>query len=189
MISFLKALHIPHAAIGGHSLGGVVAAYAALDAPSKIDELILVSPGFYIRGVPAFLRYLFFPLDRIMAAQFYKKYMRGASLKRSFYNQALVTDELIDAYLLPAKTPHAADALALMMTSAGIGPHEGLADKISTPSLLVWGDHDTSILSRDADRLEKELKRSRVVNIKECGHYIQEEKPEELAQAIKDFLG
>ena len=124
-----------------------------------------------------------------MARQFYKKPLRAASLKRSFYNQALVTDELIDAYLLPAKTPHAADALARMMSSAGTGPYEGLADKISTPSLLVWCDHDISNLSRNAERLKKELKLSRLVNIKECGHYIQEEKPEELAQAIKDFLG
>ena len=123
-----------------------------------------------------------------MARQFYKKSVRAASLKRSFYNQALVTEELVDAYQLPAKTPHAADALARMMTNAGAGPYEGLTDKISTPSLLVWGDDDTSSPPRDAERLKKELKRSRLINIKECGHYIQEEKPEELAQAIKDFL-
>ena len=65
VIGFLEALHIPHAAIAGHSMGGVVVGYAALDAPSKVDELILVSSGFYVRGVPGFLRYLFFPLDRI----------------------------------------------------------------------------------------------------------------------------
>ena len=189
VIGFLEALDIPHAAIAGHSMGGVVAGYAALDAPSKVEELILVSPGFYAKGAPEYLRYLFFPLDRIMARQFYKRSERAASLKRSFYNQALVTDELIDAYLLPAKTPHAADALARMMTSAGSGPYDGLADKISTRCLLVWCDHDIGNLPRDAERLEKELKRSRLVNIKECGHYIQEEKPEELARAIKDFLG
>ena len=188
VIGFLDALHIPHAAVAGHSMGGVVVGYAARDAPSKVDELILVSPGFYGKGAPRFLRYLFFPLDRIMARQFYEKSARAASLKGSFYNEALVTDELIDAYLLPAKTPHAADALARTMTSAGTVSHEGLADKISTPSLLVWGDHDTRNLPEDAERLKKELKRSRLVKIKECGHYIQEEKPEELARAIKDFL-
>ena len=126
-------------------------------APSKVDELILISSGFYVRGVPGFLRYLFFPLDRIMARQFYKRSVRAASLKRSFYNQAFVTDELINAYLLPAKTPHAADALARMITSAGIGPREGLANTISMPSLLVFGDQDTNNLpGRGA--AQKELK-------------------------------
>jgi pimeloyl-ACP methyl ester carboxylesterase len=185
---FMDALHITKATLVGHSMGGVVVGYAALDAPSKVDILVLVSPGFYGKGVPGFLRYLFFPLDRIMARQFYKKSVRAASLERSFYNKALVTDALIDAYLLPAKTPHAADALARMMTSAGTGPYEGLAEKISVPCLLVWGNHDTNNLPQDGERLKKELQQSRLVNIEECGHYIQEEKPEELAQAIKAFL-
>jgi pimeloyl-ACP methyl ester carboxylesterase len=189
VIGFMDALHIPHATLAGHSMGGVVVGYAALDAPSKVDALVLVSPGFYGKGMPGFLRYLFFPLDRIMARQFYKKSVRAASLKPSFYNKALVTDELIDAYLLPAKTPHAADALARMMTSAGAGPYEGLAEKIAAPCLLVWGDHDVNNLPRDGERLNRELKRSRLVNIAECGHYVQEEKPEELARAIKDFPG
>jgi len=82
-----------------------------------------------------------------MARQFYKRSVRAASLKRSFYNQALVTDELINAYLLPAKTPHAADALVGMMASAGIGPREGLANTISMPSLLVSG-HQQSARTR-----------------------------------------
>jgi pimeloyl-ACP methyl ester carboxylesterase len=189
VIGFMDALHIPKATLVGHSMGGVVVGYAALDAPKKVDSLILVSPGFYGKGVPRFLRYLFFPLDRIMARQFYTKSVRAASLDRSFYNKALVTGELIDAYLLPAKTPHAADALARMMTSAETGPYEGMAEKISAPCLLVWGDHDTNNLPRDGERLKNELKQSRLVIIKQCGHYVQEEKPEELARAIKDFLG
>jgi pimeloyl-ACP methyl ester carboxylesterase len=189
VIGFMDALHIPHATLGGHSMGGVVVGYAALEAPSKVDALILVSPGFYGKGAPSFLRYLFFPLDRVMARQFYKKSVRAASLERSFYNKTLITDELIDAYMLPTKTPHAADALARMMGSVSTRTYEGLAEKISTPSLLVWGDHDTNNLPQDGERLKKEIKQSRLVNIKECGHYVQEEKPEELARAIKDFLG
>ena len=189
VIGFMDALHIPKATLAGHSMGGVVVGYAALDAPAKVSSLILASPGFYGKGAPGFLRYLFFPLDRVMARQFYKKAVRAASLNRSFFNKALVTDELIDAYLLPTKTPHAADALARMMSSVSTRTYEGLADQISAPALMVWGDHDTNNLPQDGERLKKELKQSRLVTIKECGHYVQEEKPEELARAIKDFLG
>jgi pimeloyl-ACP methyl ester carboxylesterase len=189
VIGFLDALHLPNATLAGHSMGGVVVGYAALDAPAKVDSLILVSPGFYGKGAPSFLRYLFFPLNRVMAQQFYKKAVRAASLNRSFYNKSLVTDELIDAYLLPTKTPNAADALARMMSSVSTRTYEGLAEKIATPSLLVWGDHDTNNLPQDGERLKKEIKQSRLVIIKECGHYVQEEKPEDLARAIKDFLG
>ena len=189
VIGFMDALHIPHATLAGHSMGGVVVGYAALDAPSKVAALILVSPGFYGRGAPSFLRYLFFPLDRVMARQFYKRSVRAASLNRSFYNKSLITAELIDAYMLPTKTPHAADALARMMSSVSTRTYEGLVENISTPSLLVWGDHDANNPPQDGERLKKELKQSHLVNIKECGHYVQEEKPDELARVIKDFLG
>jgi pimeloyl-ACP methyl ester carboxylesterase len=189
VIGFMDALHIPHATLAGHSMGGVVVCYAALGAPSKVDALVLVSPGFYGKGAPGFVRYLFFPLDRVMARQFYKKAVRAASIDRSFYNKALITDELIDGYLLPTKTPNAADALARMMSSVTTRTYEGLAEKISAPALLVWGDHDINNLPQDGERLNRELKRSRLVNIAECGHYVQEEKPEELARAIKDFPG
>ncbi len=188
VIGFMDALHITRATLVGHSMGGVVVGYAALDAPSKVDALVLVSPGFYGKGAPGFLRYLFFPLDRVMARQFYKKAVRAASLKRSFYNKSMVTDELIEAYLLPTKTPHAADALARMMTSAGTGPYEGLAEKISVPCLLVWGNHDTNNLPQDGERLKQEIKKSSLFYIPACGHYVQEEKPKELAEKIKDFL-
>ena len=188
VIGFMDALHIPKATLVGHSMGGVVVGYAALDAPAKVDSLILVSPGFYGKGAPSFVRYLFFPLDRVIARQFYKRAVRAASIDRSFYNKALITDELIDGYLLPTKTPNAADALARMMSSVTTRTYEGLADRISAPALMVWGDHDINNLPQDGERLKKEIKQSRLVTIKECGHYVQEEKPEELARAIKDFL-
>ncbi len=73
VVGFMDALHIPSATLVGHSMGGVVMEYAALEAPAKVDSLILVSPGFYGKGAPSFVRYLFFPLDRIMARQFYKR--------------------------------------------------------------------------------------------------------------------
>jgi hypothetical protein len=45
-----------------------------------------------------------------------------------------------------------------MMASAGIGPSEGLANTISMPSLLVFGDQDTNNLPRTRSGKKKELK-------------------------------
>jgi pimeloyl-ACP methyl ester carboxylesterase len=188
VFKFMDALHIPSATLVGHSIGGPVIGYTALQAPSKVNSLIMISAGFYGQGAPSFLKYLFFPLDRIMAKQFYTKNVRGKSMGRSFYNKSLVTDELIDAYLLPTKTPDAIEALACMMRTVGVRKYEGIAEKLTQPTLIVWGDHDLSNLPADAERLKKEIKNSHLVYVNECGHYVQEEKPEELAQAIKDFL-
>jgi pimeloyl-ACP methyl ester carboxylesterase len=188
VINFMDALHIPHANLVGHSMGGVVVGYAALDAPAKVNSLILVSPGFYGKGAPAFLKYLFFPLDRIMARQFYTKKVRAQSLARSFYNKSLLSDELINAYLLPTKTPGAIEALERMMTTVTTQTYEGVAEHITQPTLIIWGAMDQANQPADGERLKGEIKKSSLVSIPSCGHYVQEEKPEELAEAIKDFL-
>ncbi len=187
VINFMNVLNIPSATLAGHSMGGVVIGYAALMAPARVDSLIFISAGFYGQGAPSFLKYLFFPLDRIMARQFYTKSVRAKSLANSFYNKSLVTDELIDAYLLPTRTPNAINALATMMRSVGTRTYDDIADKITRPSLIIWGDNDATNLTRYAERLKSDIKGSQLVYIRECGHYVQEENPHDLAGAIKDF--
>jgi pimeloyl-ACP methyl ester carboxylesterase len=188
VLGFMDALRIPSATLAGHSMGGVVVAYAAIEKPEMVDSLILISPGFYGRGAPAFLKYLFFPLNRIMARQFYTKKVRSQSLSRSFYNKSLLSDELINAYLLPANTPGAIEALERMMTTVTTQTYEGVAEPITQPTLIIWGEKDQANLPADGERLKQEIKQSSLIYIPECGHYVQEEKPKELAEAIKDFL-
>ena len=189
VLDFMNALHLPSATLVGHSMGGVVVAYAAVEAPAKVKALVLVDAGFYSGGAPAFFKYIFFPLDRIMAKQFYTKKMRMKSFSRCYYNKSFITDEVMEGYMLPTTTPHAVDALARMMKEVGPRKYEGISEHISEPTLIVWGEQDLPIPPRDGERLNREIKGSKLMIVKECGHMSPEEKPEELAKAIKDFVG
>ena len=130
VLDFMNALHLPSATLVGHSMGGVVVAYAAVEAPEQVKALVLVDAGFYSGGAPAFLKYIFFPLDRIMAKQFYTKEMRMKSFSRSYYNKSFITDEVMEGYMLPTTTPHAVDALARMMKEVGPRKYEGISEHI-----------------------------------------------------------
>ena len=188
LIGFMDALNLPSATLVGHSMGGVIIAYADLAAPSRIDKLVMVEPGFYLETVPAFLQYMYFPLNRIMARQFYTKSMRRRFLLGSFYDKSKVTEEVVDAYMIPTRTPNALDALAHMMRSAGPQTYEGVSVKISSPTLIVWGERGAGVPPEVAKRLNSEIRGSKLVSVSECGHYVQEEKPHELASVIKDFV-
>jgi pimeloyl-ACP methyl ester carboxylesterase len=188
LIGFMDALKLPSATLVGHSMGGVIIACTDLAAPSRVDKLVMIEPGFYIKTVPAFLKYMFFPLDRIMSRQFYTKSMRKRFLLGSFYNKSMVTEEVIDAYMIPTRTPNALDALAHMMSSVGPQTYDGISVNISSPTLIVWGERGTGVPPEIAKRLNSEIQGSELLSVKECGHYVQEEKPEELAKALKDFL-
>jgi len=188
LIGFMEALKLSSAHLVGHSMGGIVIAFAALEAPQKAESLIMIEPGFYNKTGPEFLNHLFFPLDRIMAKQFYSRSMRKRFLAGSFYNKSLVTDEMIDAYMLPTRTPHAVDALARMMSTVGLKQYPGIAEKVTRPTLIVWGQRGAGDTLEIANRLQKEIVSSQMAPVKECGHYVQEERPGELAEIIRAYL-
>ena len=140
LIDFMDALNLPSANLIGHSMGGVIIAYASLAAPARADTLVMVEPGFYMESTPAFLNYLFFPLDRIMARQFYTRSMRERFFMGSFYDTSLVNDEIIDADMRPTRTPNALEAMTRMMSSVGVRNYEDVTEKVTRPTLLVWGE-------------------------------------------------
>ncbi len=185
---FIQALNLQPAALVGHSMGGIIVAYASVQKPELIDKLVIIEGGFYHGGAPAFLQYLFFPFDRLMAKLFYTKDFRSRSLLPSYHNKEIVTDAVVQAYLIPGKTPGAVAALATMMRTVGPETYEGLSSAVQDPTLLVWSAENKNNPVSDGERLDKEIPTSELVVIEECGHYVQEEKPEELAAAMKAFL-
>jgi len=190
LIAFMDKLSLSSATLIGHSMGGIVIGCAAVAAPSKVDALVLIEPGFYTKGPPSIFKYMFFPLDRIMARQFYTREMTKRFLLGSFYDKALVTDELLDAFMVPARTTNAIDSLCHMMTSVGAQTYDGITKKISRPALIIWGERgEAGIKAPTAQRIKSEIQESQLIYVKESGHYVQEEQPNELSEIIHDFLG
>ena len=148
----------------------------------------MIEPGFYNDPGPQFLNYMFFPLDRIMSRQFYTRSMRERFFMRSFYNKSLVTDEIIDAYMVPTRTPNALEAMTQMMRTVGLKPYPGVTEHITRPTLLVWGERGPDDPLEHAKRITSEVKDCKLATVPESGHYIQEEKAEMLAQIIRDYL-
>ena len=75
-----------------------------------------------------------------------------------------------------------------MMATVTTQTYEEFTKHINQQTLIIWGEKDQANLPSDGERLKRDIKNSSLVYIPECGHYVQEEKPEELAQVIKKFL-
>ncbi len=187
IIAFIEKLKLQQPTIVGHSMGGVITALAAMQSPEKIRRLVLIDAGIYHGGPPQFLKYFFFPFDVITARLFYTKGARTRSLQNSYFNQSMITNELVNNYLKPAGTPGAAAVVASMNKFASIR-YEDISVRLQTPTLLVWGRYDRIVPVTDAERLHKEIKGSQLAVIDDAGHMVQEEKPNEVASAIQKFL-
>jgi pimeloyl-ACP methyl ester carboxylesterase len=187
IVGLIAALKLDRPALAGHSMGGIVAALAAVQSPERIGALVLLDPGFYHGGPPALVKYLFFPFDLAAALAFYSRSTRTKSLMRAYYDRSLVTDELVDNYLKPARTPGARTVLSKMNKYAG-ARYDDICARIRTPTLLVWGRNDTIVPWSDAERILGEINGARLATIDNAGHMVQEERPQEVAAAIREFL-
>jgi pimeloyl-ACP methyl ester carboxylesterase len=69
-----------------------------------------------------------------------------------------------------------------------ISPALRLPLMISTPTLVIWGEKDTALLTGNLEGLEEYVKTLRVVRVPDAGHWVIHEKPELVSQTIRKFL-
>lgn len=61
------------------------------------------------------------------------------------------------------------------------------AQRIATPTLLIWGSEDREILLSDGQRLSRLIPNSQLKIIPGAGHFVHQEKPREVAGLIREF--
>jgi pimeloyl-ACP methyl ester carboxylesterase len=108
-------------------------------------------------------------------------------LRASFYDKSLLTPELRDAYLHPAHIRGSLDGLMGMMNApAKDAPIE--ISHITAPVLLLYGAHDRVVPLSTAQKVRDCQPRARLVVIDRAAHLLLEERPDDCARAIRDFL-
>jgi len=186
--ALIKKIGIEQIVLIGHSMGGVIVADAQAKLPGRIKGLIMIEPGFYY-SPPAFFKNLFFPFDRAMAKMFYSRMGREKSFVGSYYDTSLVTPEMIDELLITRHTPGAVEAMQAMSADpAAYTTYEDIASAVTGPSLMIWGERGEKTRSLEIKDSRSLVKNSQLVMVEKCGHYVQDEKSEQAAEAILSFL-
>jgi len=186
--ALIKKIGVEKIVLIGHSMGGVIVADAQAKMPDTIRGLVMIEPGFYY-SPPAFLKNLFFPFDRAMAKMFYSRFGREKSFVGSYYDTSLVTPEMIDELLITRHTPGAVEAMQAMGNDpAAYTTYEDIAAAVTGPSLMIWGERGEKTRTVEIEDSRRLLNDSRLIMVKNCGHYVQDEKAEQAAKAIFTFL-
>ncbi len=85
----------------------------------------------------------------------------------------------LPSYVFPRSILQSRDFLANCRSSLN-----ALAGK---PALIVWGDADIAFRSKERERFEAALTHRRTVILRGAGHYVWEDAPDEIADAIRDW--
>lgn len=183
IVDFAAALGMDRYVVGGHSMGGTLAVYIAATDP-HVRGLVLMNPGIISTGVPALTRYLFWPLPRVMARMFGSRDFRERFLKKSYLDPSIVTAQVMDAMMLAPRSAGYLDGMTSMMSQYRTGDEPLMASRVRVPTLIVWGLQDRSKPPGEQQLLQRLIAGSRLVEVPDSGHYVQEEQPAAVAAAM-----
>ena len=183
---FAKELKLTKFHLVGNSMGGSIVGIYAADYPEMVNTLalfdaagvkspvkselfLLLAKGknpLVVEDVNSYDKMLeFVYVKPPQLPSFMKEHLAEKAVAAAPFNKKIFKDMGAESFILESKL-----------------------NKITAPTLIVWGDSDRVLSISSVPIFEKKIKNSKSVIIKECGHVPMMEKPEETASIYKDFL-
>ena len=111
LLGLMDSLGVSDAVLVGHSMGGSIAAEAALAHPERVTGLVLVDPaGFGVRW-PFMLRVARWPIVGSLFDRFRGRSATARILRMLYADPSRVTDQDVEQYYAPLADPGAGRAL------------------------------------------------------------------------------
>ena len=177
--ALLDSVGVDAAVLLGSSSGGYVAQQVAVAQPRRVRGLVLVGAPRSLRGRPAFadaVEALTDPLDPVWVRDSLAWFPRVHDVPEWY-----LEDRVRDALLVPARVWR--DALAGLLDA--VPPTE--AGAITTPALVLWGEHDDLLPRADAAALAAAIPGASLVFL-DTGHAVLWERPDRVADEVIDFV-
>ncbi len=180
----------------GHSLGGSILLLASLRLfeadPSRLRKMVLIGAPVGPQAVSPFIRLAGRPwLGRILLRLIPSRFLIKTALKWAYFDRSLVTEAAVEAYAEPLRRRDGRYALALSARQVVPGDFKDVPHrlrKLTTPTLLLWGEEDPIVPLSAGRRAEGMLPNAALEILPECGHMPQEECPRESLDIVLKFL-
>lgn len=196
----LDALGLEQAVWMGHSMGGQIALTAALELPSRVSALVLLSTA----GFEAFTEGEGDWMKGAVTPKFVKESTTrqiAANLHSNFYHTPPEAEFFItDRIQMRGAEDFDQYCYAVWRNVAAMidGPVLDRLDQITRPTLIIFGEHDALIpnpylhggFTRPvAEHGHQAIAGSELIMLPECGHMTMFEKPDEVNAAVRTFVG
>ena len=195
--ALMAKLDIDAARIVGNSMGGFIGAELAIQHLARVERLVLVAAaGLSIESIrterKTGLRHraenvVFFSLGHLASRSHQvalRARLRGALLLVVAAHPTKLPGPLAAQQVLGSGKPGFSDALDAMCRY----PLRDRLEKISCPTLILWGDKDRLVPLKDAAIFEKLIPDSRKIIYEDTGHVSMMERPARFNDDVRAFL-
>jgi haloalkane dehalogenase len=190
---FLDELGIDTLAIAGHDLGGPVATHWALDRQERVTRFALLNTLVYPEFSEAVFAFIKAASTPGLREQITSPEGLEAAMRLGLADEASLTDDVLAGVREPFESEEARNALA----DAGIGLEpEGFVEiasrlpSMTMPVRLIYGEKDRILpdIAETMARVKKDLPQATATALPDCGHFLQEEAPEEIGDLLARFF-
>ena len=190
VLAVMDALGFETAHLMGHSYGGGISLWIAWKHPERLRSLVLVDSSAPTYAYDRRSRVVSF---RPLTAAFLRSWMLRPStvrkaLLRSFYDDSLVTPELVQAYWERIRIEGVVDAYYGLTVPVRGPVDQVVLEDIRVPTLVLWGAEDQVISMESGRRATARMPQAEFVVLDKTGHIPMEECPEEVLRHVLPFL-
>lgn len=186
---WMEAMQIEGAAVIGHDIGGGVALRLAVLFPRLLSRLCLINSVCYDSWPIEMMLQLGLPeMNRKTNAAAITGTMRQAFKKMA---SSSLDDEMLDGLVAPYSTE--TGKLSLIRDAAALNTNltvelDAFLSRISVPTLILWGEEDEYQPVKYGERLAWDIPNSRMVRLKDAGHFAMLDQRDEVEKQVLSFL-
>jgi pimeloyl-ACP methyl ester carboxylesterase len=188
LFTLMDSLSVGDAVLVGHSMGGAIAAEAALAHPDRVRGLVLVDAAGLAVRFPFMLRAARWPLVGWLVDRLRGRAATARILRATYARGNRVTEKDVDQYYAPVAQPGFARALRGVFREFRFDDLRNRLGMIVVPTLVIWGAEDRLIPFSVGQTMVAELSRGALVRLPDAGHAAPEEQPEAFNRSLLAFL-
>jgi pimeloyl-ACP methyl ester carboxylesterase len=192
--AFCEKLGLEEVALVGNSMGGFITAEVAIQFPTRVSRLVLVSaagisspnarrrPILLAGRIASAIGTNTAARHRTLAARPTTRHFSLAFVAR--YPKLLRADLAYEGFFKGTGKPGFDDALRACLDYDFMDR----LPEVRVPTLIIWGANDSIIPVRDANEFERLIPDSRKVVMRETGHIPMAERPQAFNDLLMEFL-
>ncbi len=188
---FLEQIGIDQIHFVGHDIGGGIGQVFAVNYPDTLYDLTLINSVAYDFWPVQPIIAMRTPIIRQMAMATLDLGALRLIVKRGLYHKARLSPELMAFFWKPMKSRQGRKGFlrfAECLNNQDLLEIEDQLHQLSLPVLIVRGEADFYLSQAISEKLSQNIPNSRLVRIPTGGHFIQEDEPESVARAIRQFI-
>lgn len=196
LAALVEALGLKGITLVVHDWGGPIGLSYALENPENVERIIVMNSWAWpVNRDPYYIAFSSFmggPLGRFLIRRY--NFFARVIMRKAFGNPTKLTEHVHQHYLRPLDRPEDRRGCAvfpkqILGSTAWLRSLWERNDQLNAkPKLIVWGMRDIAFREQELRRWKSAFPDARVVRLGTVGHFVQEEAPEELREAVEQFL-